>query len=179
MTTALLLIDVQRNMVEAPDPVADAPTVGEAVADLLARARAAGTLVVHVRNNGTAGDPDLPDTPGWELVHEPRPDEPVVDKTACDSFAGTELAGLLPASADLVLAGMQTDWCVSATARAALARGHRVVLAGGAHSTYPDDRSAAEIIASVEQELAGLGVRVVPAGEIRFDQPAEPSRDPA
>ena len=170
MTTVLLLIDLQRNMLEPPDPVADAPTVAEAATGLLSRARAAGARVVHVRNNGTHDDPDLPGTPGWELVHEQRPGEPVVDKTAPDSFHETRLGELLPEPVALVVAGLASDFCVRATALAALARGHQVTLAAGAHSTHPDgDRPAAEIAAEVEQELAAKGVAVVPAGDIRFD----------
>lgn len=71
MTTVLLLIDLQRNMLEPPDPVADAPAVTEAVSGLLDRARAAGVGVVHVRNNGTGDDPDLPGTPGWSWCTTP------------------------------------------------------------------------------------------------------------
>ena len=168
MTNALLLIDVQRNMFAPPEPVANAETVAANIAALLDRARAAGTPVVHVRNNGGEGDPDFPGTEGWELAYEVRPGEPVVDKTVCDSFEGTGLAELLPADASLVVAGMQTDWCIRTTALAALQRGHRVVLARGAHSTLPDDRTVPAIVAAVEQELARAGAELVPAAEIDF-----------
>jgi nicotinamidase-related amidase len=42
MTTVLLLVDVQRNMLEPPEPVPQAETVGAAIEDLLERARSAG-----------------------------------------------------------------------------------------------------------------------------------------
>jgi nicotinamidase-related amidase len=168
MTTALLLIDVQRNMFAPPEPVANAEAVSAAIADLLARARAAGAPVVHVRNNGGEQDPDFPGTEGWELAYEVRAGEPVVDKTVCDSFEGTDLARLLPADTALVVAGMQTDWCIRATTLAALQRGHRVTLAAGAHSTLPDDRTVPAIVAAVERELAGAGAEIAPAGSIAF-----------
>ena len=88
MTSVLLLVDVQKNMLEPPEPVPDADTVAEEIKDLLGRARSAGTTVVHIRNNGGEGDPDVPGTPGWELVHEVALDEHVVDKHECDAFAG-------------------------------------------------------------------------------------------
>ena len=69
MTSVLLLVDVQRNMLEPPEPVPEAGPVGEAIRVLLGRARSAGTTVIHVRNNGDDDDPDAPGTPGWELVH--------------------------------------------------------------------------------------------------------------
>ena len=44
MTRALMLIDVQRNMLEAPTPVPSAASVRDALQDLLLRARQAGAL---------------------------------------------------------------------------------------------------------------------------------------
>jgi nicotinamidase-related amidase len=93
MTTVLLLVDVQKSMLEPPEPVPDADAVGSAIKDLLGRARSAGTTVIHIRNNGGDGDPDVPGTPGWELVHEVVPGEHTVDKSECDAFAGTGLSG--------------------------------------------------------------------------------------
>ena len=170
MASALLLIDVQRNMLEPPSPVPDATAVAAAITDLLDRARRAGATVVHVRNNGDAGvgDPDAPGSPGWELVHQPFPEEIVADKFSSDSFEGTGIAERLPAGAVVVVAGMQSEYCVRATSVSALARGYRVVLASGAHATYPDDGSAAEISARIERELAAAGVDVLPHDGIRF-----------
>ena len=168
MTTALLLIDVQRNMLEPPEPVPDADSVAPALADLLTRARTAGVTIVHVRNNGGADDPDLPGSRGWELVHEPFPEEHVIDKFTQDSFAGTGLGDLIPAGTALIVAGMQSDYCVRTTSLAALARGHRVTVARGAHATYPGEQPAAEVSAAVERELAAAGAAVVPSGEITF-----------
>ena len=168
MTTALLLIDVQRNMLEPPSPVPAASAVAAALTDLLDRARRAGATVVHLRNNGDAGDPDAPGSPGWELLFDPFPEEIVADKFSSDGFEGTGIAERLPAGAVLVVAGMQSEYCVRATSVAGLARGYRVVLAGGAHATYPDDGPAAEISARIERELAAAGADVVPHDEIRF-----------
>src|ERR1035438_4613972 len=69
MTTVLLLVDVQKNMLEPPEPVPDADAIGQAIKDLLGRARLTGTTVIHIRNSGGDGDPDAPGTPGWDLVH--------------------------------------------------------------------------------------------------------------
>ena len=170
MTSALLLIDVQRNMLLPPEPVPDATAVHGALAELLARARSAGSVIVHVRNTGdpAVGDPDAPGTPGWELVFDPLPEEHVIDKLTTDSFAGTGLDRLLPPESPLVVAGMQSDYCVRATSLAAIARGHAVELAGGAHATYPDGQPAGDISAAVELELAAAGAAITPWDDIRF-----------
>ena len=170
MRPVLLVIDAQRNMLLPPAPVPDAPAVGAAIERTIEAARSAGVPIVHVRNTGDAGDPDEPGTPGWELVFPPRDGEPVVDKPESDAFARTDLAGRLPAGAPVVLVGMQSEYCVRATAFGALARAHPVTLIHGAHATYPDGEPAADISARVEKELQQAGVRLVQSPELAFDQ---------
>lgn len=165
----LLLIDVQRNMLLPPQPVPDAPAVGRRIAEILERARSAGAMVIHVRNNGGEDDPDAPGTTGWELVHEAAGNEAVVDKRTPDAFAGTGLGSLLADAREVVVVGMQSEYCVRETSLAALERGLAVVLAQGAHATYGDEeRTAAEISAATEAELAIAGTRILDAGDIAF-----------
>ena len=73
MTRALMLIDVQRNMLEPPTPVPSAASIRDALQDLLLRARQAGALVIHVQNDHpvtptspalTAGSSSFPWAPG-------------------------------------------------------------------------------------------------------------------
>ncbi|APU14967.1 MULTISPECIES: isochorismatase family protein [Actinoalloteichus] len=171
MSAVLLLIDVQRNMLEAPEPVPEAALVAPVIENLLVRGRAEGARVIHVRNNGTDDDPDLPGTPGWELVHSPRPGEEVVDKRQADAFEGTGLAELLPEPTTLIVAGMQSDYCVRATSLAAVHRGHHVVLVKGAHATYddPDEKIPARAVSTeIEQELAAAGVRIVAPADVVY-----------
>jgi nicotinamidase-related amidase len=159
-TPVLLMIDVQRNMLGPPTPVANATAIGTAIAGVLESARDAGAAVVHVRNNGTEGDPDAPGTDGWQLVHPVRDDEPVVDKATPDSFAGTDLADFVPDGAPIVVIGMQSDYCVRATSLAALERRHPVTVVSGAHATYDDDKPAADISKDVEDELRAAGATI-------------------
>ncbi|GAA3424268.1 isochorismatase family protein [Streptosporangium sandarakinum] len=166
MPKILLLVDVQRNMLEPPEPVPAAREVALALTTLLERARTAGAPVVFVRNNGGEGDPDLPGTPGWELVHDVLPGEHVIDKHSPDAFLGTGLASLLQPAAPLVVAGMQSEWCVRATALAALERGHPVTLVRGAHATYDAGEPAAAVSRRVEEELAVAGVRIADLDEV-------------
>lgn len=167
MNRVLLLIDVQRNMLEPPTPVPDADAVGAKIAGILDDARAAGATVVHIRNNGGDDDPDAPGAPGWALIHDVRDGEHIVDKTKQDSFAGTDLAAVLPAGAPLVAIGMQSNYCVRATSLAAIGRGHAVTVVSGAHATYDEDKPAAEISRDVEDELRAAGVTI--ATEASFD----------
>ncbi|HZD96545.1 MAG TPA: isochorismatase family protein [Micromonosporaceae bacterium] len=156
----LLMIDAQRNMLEPPTPVPNAPAVGAAIAGVLESARDAGVTVIHVRNNGVVGDPDEPGTDGWQLVHPVRDGEAVVDKTTSDPFANTDLADLVPDGARIVVVGMQSEYCVRATSLAALARRHPVTMVTGAHATYDDDKPAADISKDVEDQLRAAGATI-------------------
>ncbi len=170
IATALLLIDAQRNMFE-PDPVYQGPEILARLQDLAARARAGGALVVFVRNNGGPGDPDQPNTPGWE-VHPalaPAANEPVIDKHTPDAFYQTRLGGMLAERGigRLVVAGMQTEYCIDTTVRRARSLDYDVVLAADGHSTYPGALTAAQIIAHHNGVLAAFA-DVRPASEIDF-----------
>jgi nicotinamidase-related amidase len=169
MPSVLLMVDVQRNMLEPPLPVPDAGPVGVAIRDVLDRARAAGAPVVHVRNNGPDDAPDAPGSAGWELVHEVRDGEHVVDKWEPDSFAETGLDKLLPPGSPVIVVGMQSDFCVQATCLAALRRGREVTLVRDAHATYDDEVHAAEAARRVEDELRAAGVMVIGSEDVRFD----------
>jgi len=165
----LLLIAVQKAML-APPPlgVPSAAIVGPNIAKILHHARNVPhpPLIIHVRNSGDSGEPDEPGAPGWELVHEPLPNEPLIDKTKNNAFAGTKLGDFIHPDDEIIVAGMQSDFCVRATCSTALARGNEVLLILGAHATY--DRleafsaglitPAATVEKEIEAELEEAGV---------------------
>jgi nicotinamidase-related amidase len=171
MATALLIVDVQRNMLEGEAPVPSAHAVKTALSALLTRARSSDALVVHVQNDGPPGEPDEPLTPGWELVFPARPEDLVVRKQHPDTFASNASLAEELRERDIdrvVIAGMQSDFCIAATSRGALRHGFGVVLAAGAHATYNGREPAATIAANVEAELLREGVHVLHADAIKF-----------
>ncbi|MFD6279239.1 cysteine hydrolase family protein [Streptomyces sp. NPDC060209] len=137
---ALIVVDVQRAFVRGEGALPEAARLVDRTADLIARAREAGALVVHVQNDGPAGADDEPHTAGWELHHpvEAGPTEVVIRKTHDDAFQETSLGGLLTASGVRALAvcGLMSEMCVQATARTAVTLGYRVVLPHDAHATH-------------------------------------------
>lgn len=171
MRSALLVLGAQRNMLEGDGAVPTAVTVRAALDRLLVAARAAGAAVVHVQNDGPRGYPDEPGTPGWELAVTAADGEIVLRKDVSDAFAANpDLAPRLRGEGvtTVVVAGMQSDFCVRATSRSALQAGFSVVLASGAHATHDDDASAAVLAREVEEELAADGVAVVAANDLTF-----------
>lgn len=171
MRRALLLVDAQMNMLEGPSPVPDAGRMRLVLQALLTEARTVGAAVVHVQNNGGPDDPDAPGTPGWELVFPVQQSELVIQKTQGNAFSEPELATWLRAGRidDVVIAGMQSEFCIRDTARGALAYGFGVILVGDGHATY-DDRlqSASEVGHNIEQELVRDGVRITVAQDVRY-----------
>lgn len=125
---------------------------------------------MHVQNDGPPGDPDEAGTPGWELLFEPAEDEIVVRKDQGDIFHSN------PGLADrlrrrqvdrVVVAGMQSEFCIQATSRGALKEGFAVLLPRGAHTTYDGETSAADVAEGVEKILEAEGVEVVNASAVQ------------
>jgi nicotinamidase-related amidase len=150
------------------------------VGALATAARAAGALVVHVQHDGAVGAPDEPGAPGWELALEPVSGEHVIRKRGEDGFHGTGLQSLLHRRGvgAIALCGVQSEMCVAATARVALAHGLTVVLPRGAHGTYPipaDGPSGVAVPASHVARVAewSLGDEIVAPewAEVEFRPP--------
>lgn len=161
-------------MLEGEGAVPAAATVQPVLQELLERARRAGAPVVHVQNDGGPDDPDLPFTSGWELVFAPQRAEEVVRKDVCDTFAADSgLAGRLRARGvdKVVVAGMQSEFCIKATALGAVREGFSVVLPRHAHATYDEaNRPASLVSGEVEQEAEAAGIAVTLASEVGFEQ---------
>lgn len=114
----------------------------DAAADLLARARAAGTKVVHViHDDGEGTLYDVRQDIG--RIHPrvaPVAGEAVVVKTAApDAFVGTDLGEHLDAAGheNVVVAGFMTHMCVTFTAQGAFLRGNRPTVVADACATRP------------------------------------------
>ena len=130
---ALLVVDVQVGVL---NEAWEAPRVIKSVAHAVERARDSGVPVVWVQHEGD----DLPrDSAQWQFVPElvPAAGEERVYKRFESAFEGTHLEECLAraGATHLVLAGAQTNWCIRATAYAALDRGYDLTLLKDAHTT--------------------------------------------
>jgi len=150
--TALLVIDAQVNMFAPESPVYASEAILKTLSLLIARARNAQIPIIYVQNNGGPEDPDQPETPGWQIhpACTPHADDLVIQKWTPNSFYHTSLQEELTQRniKQLILAGMQTEYCVDTTCRQAFALDYEVTLIKDGHSTYDTKRlSAVEIIA--------------------------------
>lgn len=170
----LLVVDVQNDVMAECRNVR--PVVRR-IADLVGRARLAGTPVVWVRHQD---DFLVPDTDGWQVVPElpPEPGEAFVDKRYGDSFADTALDDVLGGLGvgKVVLVGAQSDYCIRSTFFGGLYRGYDMTLVTDAHTTADDDYgptdfSAARLVAVVNKlaattSLPGVRAATTTAAEV-------------
>jgi nicotinamidase-related amidase len=170
--TALLLIDVQVNMFAQGSSVFDGEKVLNTISSLITRARSTHLPIFYVQNNGGENDPDLPGTPGWQIhpAVTPEKEDIIIQKSTPDSFFQTNLQNELDSRhiRRLIIAGMQTDFCINATCRRAFDFGYDVTLVQDGHSTYDGGHlTASQIIFQYNDELIKM-VNVKEAKDIPF-----------
>lgn len=133
----LLIVDVQVGVMKA---AWEAPRVIANVARVVERARAEQVPVVWVQHENH----ELPNgSDAWQWVPElqPAPGERLVAKHFNSAFEQTSLDDDLKAlrATHVVLAGAASNWCIRATAYAALDRGFDLTLVSDAHTTESMD----------------------------------------
>ncbi|MES2099682.1 MAG: isochorismatase family protein [Pseudomonadota bacterium] len=151
--SVLMVVDVQVGVVA---DAWEAPRIIGNVARAVARARAAGVPVIWVQHSS---DELARGSPAWQWVPElqPAPGEPLIHKRFNSSFEDTPLEAELArlGATHIALAGAATNWCIRATAYAALEHGYDLTLIKDAHTTGTmalDDGTTIEA-ANVVREL--------------------------
>lgn len=151
MSTALLVIDVQRALCEGAERAFEIDAVIARINALSAQARGAGVPVVFVQHE-EAEVPWKRGCAGWQLAAglDVAAQDLRVHKATPDAFNQTDLQAQLEGLGvtRLLVCGLQTEFCVDTTVRQALSRGYDVTLIADAHSTLGNAvLSAAQIIA--------------------------------
>jgi nicotinamidase-related amidase len=181
---AVVIIDVQNGILADPNLVRPDATraaldaVVARIATLLTQARARDVPVLFVQHDGPTGHRLQKGSPGWLIRPEiaPAPGEPIIHKTACDSFFETTLAAELEARQirQLIVAGCMTQYCVDTSVRRAVSLGYDVTLVADGHMTADTGPLTFEqIIAHHNFVLDGFdagshSVRVVPLDQISW-----------
>lgn len=176
--TALLIIDVQKGLLEDQDyPAYDPEGLVSRLAGVIERAHAADVPVIFVQHCPDFEEESIHKSkPGWALDPRlgDRPTDPHVEKTHPDSFQDTNLQETLEAKGikNLVIGGMETQMCVDTTTRRASSLGYNVTLIADGHTQAQyGELSVPQIIAHHNLAL-GMGfAKVKPADEIEFEQP--------
>jgi nicotinamidase-related amidase len=181
--SALVLVDMQKDFIDADGEFArlgvdltSYPAMRRRLAPLLAAARDAGVLVVHIQmttlshrlsdspaqirfnmrmhESARAGGPPLRytelGTPGHDFVEEftPREGEPIVPKWRSSGFWGTNLDMILRSNGieTVVMTGCTTEGCVDSTARDAMFNDYYVVIAEDCVASDDQRQHAASLL---------------------------------
>lgn len=173
----LILIDIQNTYTRGVMELTGWQPALDAAAELLASARAAGAKIVHVAHDSGEGSPfDVKADIGQ--IHPkvaPIDGEPVVVKTAPNSFVDTDLDEHLKAAGntDVIIVGFMTHMCVTFTSEGAFLRGYKPTVVADACATRPLKTAVAEVSAQQlhHSALATIndiyGVVVASASDLR------------
>ena len=138
----LLVIDVQKGFDRFNEEYhRNNPALEANIARLQRAWRESGRPIIHVQHLSKEPESPLrPGQPGCEIKDEVRPlaGEPVVQKSVNSAFIGTSLEADLRRRGypTLVLAGLQTNLCVSTTARMAGNLGFTTYVVSDATATF-------------------------------------------
>lgn len=152
---ALLLIDLQNDYYPGGDfELAGIDQASATAASLLARFRAEGRPVIHVRHEFPTADAPFfrPGSAGAEIHPSVAPlaSEPIVTKQQINSFAATNLQAQLEALGvkDLVVAGAMSHMCIEGATRAAVDLGYRVEVIHDACATRDQEFNGRHVAAA-------------------------------
>lgn len=137
----LLIVDVQKGLAEPALGRRNNPAAEANMARLLETWREHSWPTVHIRHDSTEVDSYLrPGLPGNDYKDEirPLPGETEFIKSTNSAFVGTGLEQYLRerGSERLVIVGLTTDHCVSATTRSASDLGFDVILVADACAAF-------------------------------------------
>lgn len=174
MKTALLIIDMQVCNFESSAAVYKGRNLLKNISSIIARARNTEIPIIYIQHCGPEGAIDEPGTPGWEIhpVITPQQKDLVIQKYHPDAFQDTNLHHELESAhiQRVIIAGVQTEYCIDTTCRRAYSLGYKVVLVKDGHSTWDTTHlTAPQVIAHHNQVLGGWFAELKEADEITFD----------
>jgi nicotinamidase-related amidase len=164
--STLVVIDAQNEYLDGKLTLPGVKPAVDALARLLAKARAAGTPVVHIQHKGRAGGLFDVEARNGAFIEQVKPaaGESVVQKPLPNAFAQTDLDATLKklGRTSLVVAGFMTHMCISSTVRAAMDLGYKATVAADAAATrdLPDPMGGVVAADALHRAaLAGLADR--------------------
>jgi len=175
--TALLIIDVQHGVFMRKEydgkAVYNEENFLANLKSLIRKAKTAGCPVIYVQHIYKDFPPMEKGQPLWEVHPAIKPEQGdiVVEKCHADAFLKTDLDEKLKnlGVSDLVITGLQTEYCVDTTCRRAFSLGYKNVLVSDGHSTLDSDiLSAGQIVAHHNAVLGSQFAELKTTSEVAF-----------
>lgn len=115
---------------------------------LIKAARECGIEVIFVRHDDDAGTPMTKGLDGFEIYGEfaPEQNEKIFDKRVNSPFRDAGLAEYLSekGETELIITGLQTDYCIDAAVKCGFERGYKIIVPRLANTTFDNSFMTAE-----------------------------------
>lgn len=142
----LLIVDTQ-NLITTPD-LYNFKVFEQNLKTLITHARKNNIEVIYVRHDDGEGAELTKGTAGYEIYDGFRPaaGEVIFDKNVNSSFKGTGLLEYLREKNESVVmvAGLQTDYCIDATIKCGFEHGLRMIVPADTNTTFDNEYMSAE-----------------------------------
>ena len=155
--SAILIIDVQIGLVTGAYKEL---TVIKAINRSISKVRENSGIVVFIQHCHSSYEPLMRGNSEWGLHQDlaKSRNDLVIEKETSDAFYETQLDKLLKENdiEHLFVTGLQTEFCVDTTCRAALSRGYSITLVSDGHTTGDSHLPAETIIDHHNKIIANL-----------------------
>lgn len=142
----LLVVDTQKQITN--DKLYRFEAFVETVRAIIKKARENHIEVIFIRHDDGAGEPLTKGQEGYEIYDgfAPADGEKIFDKTVNSPFNGTGLLEYLNAEAikEIIVVGLQTDYCIDATVKCGFEHGFKVYVPEYANTTVDNRFLSAE-----------------------------------
>ncbi len=140
---ALIVIDMQTALVEAEPYYRDG--VVKNIKSLISACRAANIPVIYIQHDDSQDEQSMltPGSAGWTIYQEiaPESSDKVFEKRFNSAFRQTRLKEHLDnmGAKNLILCGMQTEYCVDTTCKVAFELGYSITIPRSSTTTFDND----------------------------------------
>ena len=137
----LIVIDIQKGITD--ERLYDFDGFIRNVTNIIDAARKNNVEVIYVQHDDGPGTGFSFGDKAFEIADQvaPKENEKIFIKTINSCFGNNDLANYLRESKekDLMIVGLQTNFCVDASVKSAFERGYKVIVPKGTNSTFDND----------------------------------------
>lgn len=170
--TGLIIIDTQVALFDnSHPPLYREYFIIDGLQRLIGKARRSNTPIIYIQHTEPNGDFKR-HSPTWQIHPEIAPSikDTVIEKTSWDAFLNTSLEDVLNELniTHLVLAGMQTEYCLDTSLRCGYSKGFEFTVIGDVHTTVDAHLKAEAIITHHNNIWDGRFAKVVHSDSFEF-----------
>ena len=137
----LIVIDVQKGITD--ERLYDFDGFIKNVTSIIDAARKNNVEIIYVQHDDGPGTGFSFGDKDFEIADQvaPKENEKIFIKTINSCFGNNDLANYLRESKekDLMIVGLQTNFCIDASVKSAFERGYKVIIPKGTNSTFDND----------------------------------------